>query len=59
MLRRAPARKRRRTVGANTAYDTTGFVADARTAARLRRLVAQRHRSQKGRGHVARKHPTG
>ena len=32
MLRRAPRRARRRTVGADKAYDTKGFVADARNA---------------------------
>ena len=32
MLRRAPRRARRRTVGADKAYDTKGFVADARDA---------------------------
>lgn len=32
MLQRAPRRARRRTVGADKAYDTKGFVADARNA---------------------------
>ena len=32
MLRRAPQRARRRTVGGDKNYDTAGFVADARTA---------------------------
>ena len=32
MLKRAPKRARRRTVGADKAYDTKGFVADARKA---------------------------
>jgi len=32
MLKRAPKRARRRTVGADKAYDTAGFVADAREA---------------------------